>query len=432
METNPFRYGRPIKDLQKFIGRESEMRQILARLHNSEVESSSVVGERRIGKTSLLAALKTRLVEDDQSVCAIELDGQLFSHDDAPQSFWERLLQQLSRALPHNVFRVQIEMLLKMGGLNAHSLSDLFEQLGRAGISIVLLLDEFENIAKNTNFGADFFYGLRALAMKHNLALITASYTELIELCHSDEVRASPFFNIFASVHLGPLTTPEAEQFFERYLAQSGTNFLRDEKDFIYSMAGNHPYYLQVASYFMFDAYQQGLSAEERQTYTRQRFTEEAEDTLEHMWRWSTDEEKIALTVLSLLNASASNEGTARFSKGKLQDHYTHAGPALKKLVRRGMVVEQRTDYAIFSMVLADWVRTELQSTLSDLQTYETWVKDPANQTLLARVTDSVKDKVKDQLLPKLKGAYWELIVSWLTNPATGQAAFELLRSQLR
>jgi eukaryotic-like serine/threonine-protein kinase len=51
---NLFTYGNPIRDPRRFFGRAREAEQIFSRLRNPEFESTSVVGDRRIGKTSLL------------------------------------------------------------------------------------------------------------------------------------------------------------------------------------------------------------------------------------------------------------------------------------------------------------------------------------------------------------------------------------------
>ena len=56
METlnNPYTYGNPMSDPKRFVGRKREIEQVFSRLRNPEFESSSIVGERRSGKTSLL------------------------------------------------------------------------------------------------------------------------------------------------------------------------------------------------------------------------------------------------------------------------------------------------------------------------------------------------------------------------------------------
>jgi eukaryotic-like serine/threonine-protein kinase len=62
MLGNPFTYGNPISDSRRFYGRAREVEQIFGRLRNEEFESSSLVGERRIGKTSLLNYLADPIV----------------------------------------------------------------------------------------------------------------------------------------------------------------------------------------------------------------------------------------------------------------------------------------------------------------------------------------------------------------------------------
>jgi hypothetical protein len=50
--ANPYQTGGRLRDPRHFVGRESELRQILSRVAN--MDSVSVVGPRRIGKSSLL------------------------------------------------------------------------------------------------------------------------------------------------------------------------------------------------------------------------------------------------------------------------------------------------------------------------------------------------------------------------------------------
>jgi len=59
-DNNPFTYGNPISDPRRFFGREREIELVFSRLRNAEFESSSLVGERRIGKTSVLNYLADR------------------------------------------------------------------------------------------------------------------------------------------------------------------------------------------------------------------------------------------------------------------------------------------------------------------------------------------------------------------------------------
>ena len=104
----------------------------------------------------------------------------------------------------------------------------------------LLYLDEFEYVTQNPNFDADFFGGLRALAIHNNLSLIPATRRELVDLCHSEEIKGSPFFNIFATVVLRPFTIEQSEDLLKRYTAGTGFDFTPQEINFITNLA-KHP-----------------------------------------------------------------------------------------------------------------------------------------------------------------------------------------------
>ena len=54
---------------------------------------------------------------------------------------------------------------------------------------------------------------MRSLAIYHKVAFITAGRRDLVEISQSDEVRRSPFFNIFATIDLQPFTrTPMRDE----------------------------------------------------------------------------------------------------------------------------------------------------------------------------------------------------------------------------
>src|SRR5215472_2176614 len=95
--TNPFTWGNPISDPARFMGRVNELDQVLTRLGNSEGESTSIVGERRIGKTSLLKHLQHVAVRapyglDSGDYTFMYADLSLLGESDTPDSLWRRLL----------------------------------------------------------------------------------------------------------------------------------------------------------------------------------------------------------------------------------------------------------------------------------------------------------------------------------------------------
>jgi hypothetical protein len=74
-QENPFVYGKMIKEPGKFWGRNNEFHRLSARLHN--IESTSIVGPRRIGKSSLAYFIYSTAQQDyNDSFRFVWLDAQ--------------------------------------------------------------------------------------------------------------------------------------------------------------------------------------------------------------------------------------------------------------------------------------------------------------------------------------------------------------------
>src|SRR6266567_9526318 len=95
MRANPFTYGNPISHPTRFFGRQHEIEQIFSRLRNVEFESSSLVGERRIGKTSLLNYVAHPDIRrahglDPDKYLFVYVDLQILDKDTTPTRLWKR------------------------------------------------------------------------------------------------------------------------------------------------------------------------------------------------------------------------------------------------------------------------------------------------------------------------------------------------------
>ena len=103
MSINPFSYGKPIDDPARFIGHRREIEQVYSRLL-SAFESSSLVGERRMGKTSLLKVLghpdmQANYGLDPDKYTFIYQDFQFIESGTVPTRFWQRVLRSVRRAV---------------------------------------------------------------------------------------------------------------------------------------------------------------------------------------------------------------------------------------------------------------------------------------------------------------------------------------------
>src|SRR6266705_3170243 len=104
MHINPFTYGNPISDARRFTGRAREVDQIFSRLRNVEFESSSLVGERRIGKTSLLNYIADPEVRrahglNPNEAIFVYADLALLDATTTPLRLWQYLFHQMQQHL---------------------------------------------------------------------------------------------------------------------------------------------------------------------------------------------------------------------------------------------------------------------------------------------------------------------------------------------
>jgi hypothetical protein len=428
---NPFTYGNPISDPLCFIGRRREIDQVLSRLANRAFESSSIVAERRVGKTSMLNQLMStevrarRGLDDDRYVC-VYIDLQMIDETVTPTRLWKRVLMSIERQLPMG-HQVELAPLLSHESIDTFVLDDAFEAIDACNVSVVLLLDEFEHVTMSPRFSPDFFYGLRSLATRHSLALVTSSRLQLIELSHSDAIRSSPFFNIFANVRLPLLADREAQELISSALHGTSVQFTPDELGIIDELAGPHPFFIQMAGAWLFEEYARTLDAAPRSAALRQAFQAEAEPHFEQYWRSSEDQEKICLTALALLE-HGQNHSERRFRAERLVDLTRGSVETLERLYRRGLLVEGDGGYAIFSSALGAWVLTELRATLADQQSYEAWAA--TNRPTMKRVARRTRASL-DEILPRIAAGYRDLIVDWATDPRSWGAVAGLFKPVL-
>jgi AAA+ ATPase superfamily predicted ATPase len=430
---NPFTFGNPVREPGRFWGRKEEVRQVVNRLLSSAHESTSIVGERRIGKTSLLKYIAHPQVApalglDPGRYCLIYIDFQGLT-DITPQRFWQRVLAKMKRSLCSTTLHPEIDRLLEMESFDLFDLEDLCEAIAAENLTTVLLLDEFEYVTQNPNFGADFFGGLRALAIHHNLPLVTATRRELVDLCHSEELKGSPFFNIFANVVLRPFPRQEVLAMVAAYLDEIELPFTPQDQEQIYRLAGGYPFFVQIAGYYLVEAQSSGLSGEQALRKMAEQYQQQADPHYSYMWSHCSESEKIALlAALSLGRKKPAGKSSLKTlpTLENLVKIYPHAQIDVPELLKRGLLSEdpaQPGAYRLLSESLERWIAIEItaaEGSTESLETVDAWLKSGGKE-----VVEPVKGA-----LPRFKKKYWPLVSTVLQEVSielASSAAFELM-----
>jgi hypothetical protein len=230
----------------EFVGREREISDILARIRNGN--SVSVVGERRIGKSSLLYHLYltgNRRLDDEARKRYQFLYLDLLNPTLATlENFAQWVLESL--ALTFDAAQLKDNPLIALAkGLEKFKETQKFP---------ILLMDEFEELTQKPElFNDRFFEALRSFCNGGFMAIVTASLHTLKELTDSGNLT-SPFWNIFANRSLGGFiiddTLNEVAVFLTHFW-QGKLEPSEAEQQFLLANADIHPLIMQIISYHL-------------------------------------------------------------------------------------------------------------------------------------------------------------------------------------
>ncbi|MBV6341485.1 hypothetical protein [Candidatus Magnetobacterium casense] len=223
-----------IKNADRFFPRQREIKEITERLQKKV--PCSVVGPRRIGKSSLLYYVKlTGLGLSNYKPVYIDCMEVLKN----PEVF----LQEIGNELNIGVSETDdIEKLLIK--LNKYLKDETSE-------TPLLLLDEIEVIAI-PKFG-DIFNWLRAKTSAGALNIVTASQKELCEVFGKKDDVGSAFHNIFVSIPLGMMQESEVRAMLSKlgspeFEATCGSRIIHK--------VGTHPFHVQQLAKCCYDRWE--------------------------------------------------------------------------------------------------------------------------------------------------------------------------------
>ena len=333
MYHNPYLNRVAIRDPRQFYGRRREIAKIFSRVGASRPQSISIVGDRRIGKSSLLNQIyhpevRSQFIDQQHKYVFLFIDLQQRRHI-APDDLFQDVFAQLADALGEEA----------VAGL-APSFDGMRKVLARlrgADKRLVILFDEFDAVTTNRRFDLDFYSFLRALANNYDVAYVTSSNRDLQELCHTAMIADSPFFNIFTNVYLRAFSQAEARQLVAEPSAAAGVPLEPYARD-ILDVAGYFPFFLQIACSSYFDALVEGAGAENRlRQAAEDLFLDEARGHFRFIWEHLDADHRDVIRTLVM--------------GGEIDAQKSHVFEDLK---RAGYVVEGPRGPRVFSSLFVD------------------------------------------------------------------------------
>jgi hypothetical protein len=318
---NPYWNRLAIDDYRVFFGRQKE-REYLAQLIQRG-QPVSIVGQRRIGKSSLLRSLGFPDLRNwAESMRIMTLDGSYFEESDE-HGFLSFLLDQMEEELAIPALPVERD-----------SLYEAAETARSRDIRLVILIDEFDLIAYNPKIASGpLFSFLRALVQEFRIPIVLVSRDGRLEPLLDQSSLGSPFWNIFTWFTLGPLLPEEADLLVREPAIRYKKPFADEQVHEISLLGGQHPFFLNIACTHAFNGYQ----GDE----LKFRFQQEAFPHFEYLLN------QLSRNDLKALRNSATNP---REMDARVQTD----------LIRRGLLVSRPNEPPqVFSSAFADLLLTD-------------------------------------------------------------------------
>lgn len=316
-KSNPFVVG-GIVPLEMFYGRRNAIRHIEERVSGHVLQSVSIVGQKRIGRSSLLHLFATRPQANRNHVSFFVYLDLMKGYCHTKNGLMQLLRQKLTK-LWREPWKVEHD-----GDLSAFDYA--VDELRSTGIRLILCLDGMEHLIQRGNEFDQVLEDWRACGQQGQIGLITTSISPLADLCQQHSLT-SPFYNIFTQEVIGLLTSDEWQT-----LVTDHMDATDEELSLIAYVAGGHPFYTQLAASLLWQDKQEGVT-EQHVTLSKIRY--EFQPHFDRLWSGLSDGDRSVVTQLTF---------------GRKQIDLPNE--VLFDLSRRGMIAGDQP----FSRLFADWL----------------------------------------------------------------------------
>lgn len=347
-DGNPFIVG-PRMTPAFFSGRDKQLRSLIQRIAGAELQSVSIVANRRMGKSSLLEYLKHTNGKDFPR----RYDRWAFVYLDM-QSARARTIEGCMRAVRKALMRglpTDIHQLLwsekNDGSLGA--MEESIEELRDEGTAIVMLLDEWEEIQAHPELDK-FIDSLRSLVNSGRMAVVTASAHELGRLYEVSTqfminagrraIDTSTLHPLLTTIHLGLMPQPEWEAVIVNAFKRGQRDVRASDLRLIGDLAGGNPLLTQMAGATVWEGIDEGWN----EAQVKAHFEKQAEQSFRDWWHKEyVDGQQEVLRYILGIPFVHSPEPTQR-----------QIDEAIRQLKLRGILDDAGNP---FSRVFADYIR---------------------------------------------------------------------------
>lgn len=320
--TNPYTPGKRVNHDAMFFGREVERAQIEEQLLAGD--HVAMIGARTVGSSSLLYHV-AKAMETGEGILVAHIDLKDPTYHTVAgllNSIWT---QWWGRVRPDNP-------------VPARTLAEFVtavRKLKTAGFRPLLFLDELEQMVwRSGAFDDDLFNAWHELGREGVLSFIVTAHDSPADLLAQNGID-SGFYELFQPSPLGLLDRQAAYDLLTVPLKDAGLPVPNGAIETLYLHAGPHPFFLQLAGHYLFDALARG-------TYSPGEVVRRFEMAAEPYWREMWE--------------ALSPPAQAHFPASMVRESGGMGGRQLRILANRGLVIPEEDGFRPFSDGFGAWL----------------------------------------------------------------------------
>jgi len=193
--------------------------------------SALFVGRKGTGKTTILCGLADTTFLSRQGISTRNLLPVLVPMTEIlpfeAEKFYRRILEEIIRHLGERKILGSLQMQLveltkESGPLNYVDFEEVFGELRKENIFLLILVDDIDLIADYKDL--DFYDGLRHLITEYSTTFVITTHKELYYLIDSRDHYSSPFYEVFETIEIPRKEEEIIEQWEEQELAYEKIN----------------------------------------------------------------------------------------------------------------------------------------------------------------------------------------------------------------
>lgn len=254
-----------ISDPELFYNREDVVRLIFHNLASARPDNISIVGEHKVGKSSLLLYCShpvnlQRFLTPPRQVLMVWCDLVLPM---TPHVVFKTMQRHLCQALLKSDWVREASKHKARQYHETLSTPDLSCELGMAvqllkeqllelgeRVKIIFLIDEADAVLSHIPVNVLDVLRMLSQSINYNVSYIVAS-REPLDAITQTQATSSPFYNVFVPHRLSGFTQEDSRQLVDGLAERGGVAFSEKDREFIWHAAGFHPYLIQLMCHYL-------------------------------------------------------------------------------------------------------------------------------------------------------------------------------------